>query len=383
MKKYNWIVVLDQSKTKVLFCKRQDRTNEAIYHFIGGEVRRDEDSLIAAYRELYKETGIIAKEIELFHMMDLTYYHQEIQVEVFAARLSEKNTPKEVEKSLNWLSVWEDFSDENKFGGNGGIVAHVLNVAQKIPFQESVAEKEESEIHNHSLCIGVDGCKGGWIAAVIDREEVRVEKYSSMEQIVSRYPVFDEFLIDMVIGFPDCENDVRPDSLARKIVVPRTSTIFPVPCRTAVYASTEKEQILCNQQALGKSLAKQTMAIIPKMKELDTFLNENDVYKNVIKESHPEVCFARLNGSVVMSKKSEKDGMLERVDILKKYVPMIVITDILQKAKQYKCNADDIVDALCLAVTANLNVQGKAEPIPARPQKDAMGLEMQMIIPKK
>lgn len=376
MKKYNYIVVFDPCKSNALFYKCQK--SEGLYQLIGGEVDTCEDSFAAAYRVLYEKTGMIAKEIELIHAMDFIYYHQEVQVEVFVGKLRENIT---LNSKLCWMSVCEDFMDEGKFDKNREI-AHILKAAQNILFEDQEQVKEIGKIQEHSLCIGVDGCRGGWIAAIIDRDELRIEKYSSMEEMISRYPVFDEFLIDMVIGFPDTVNDMRPDTLARKIVVPRTSTIFPVPCRDAVYAATEKEQIVCNQKALGKSLAKQSMAIIPKMKELDAFLNENDMYKNVIKESHPEVCFARMNGSVVMSKKSEKDGMLERINILKNYVPVVSETLILQKTKQYKCNADDIVDAVCLAVTANLNLQGKAEPIPAKPQKDRMGLEMQMIIPK-
>lgn len=70
--------------------------------------------------------------------------------------------------------------------------------------------------------------------------------------------------------------------------------------------------IAANLKALNKSLAAQTRAIIPKMRELDEFLNLHKEYKNVIRESHPEVCLYRLNGKVVMSKKSEQDGLQER-----------------------------------------------------------------------
>ena len=118
-----------------------------------------------------------------------------------------------------------------------------------------------------------------------------------------------------------------------------------------------------------------------KMRELDIFLNANSQYKNVIKESHPEVCFARLNATVVMSKKVNFDGMNERVHILKRYIPDLEIDYILTKARELKCKADDIVDAICLAVTANLNCQGKGDSIPAEPMCDENGLMMRMVIP--
>ena len=117
------------------------------------------------------------------------------------------------------------------------------------------------------------------------------------------------------------------------------------------------------------------------MREVDAFLNRVSTYKNVIKESHPEVCFARLNGSVVMSKKSDTLGMRERVHILNRFLPKLTQNYVLQLAKMYKCNADDIIDAICLAITGNLNLQGKGEAIPKNPMTDEMGMVMQMIIP--
>lgn len=185
----------------------------------------------------------------------------------------------------------------------------------------------------------------------------------------------------MVIGLPSNQGHIRPDATARSLIPGRTSTIFAVPSRQAVYMNTEAEQIEANKKILEKGLAKQTMAIMAKMRELDIFLNANPQYKNVIKESHPEVCFARLNGTVVMSKKVDFDGMGERVHILKKYIPDLDINIILTKAKELKCKADDIVDAICLAVTANLNDQGKGDSIPEDPMYDDNGLIMRMVIP--
>ena len=46
-------------------------------------------------------------------------------------------------------------------------------------------------------------------------------------------------------------------------------------------------------QEIGKSLAKQTMAIIPKIREVDEFLESHPEYKNRLCESHPELGFAR------------------------------------------------------------------------------------------
>ena len=200
---------------------------------------------------------------------------------------------------------------------------------------------------------------------------------------MEKYHGFNEMLIDMVIGLPSTKEHIRPDTFARQIIRERTSTIFPAPCRQAVYAKNVTEAYEENQRVLGKKFTPLTVGIIPKMREVDSFLQENAQYKNRIKESHPEVCFARLNGSTLLSKKSQIDGVEERIRILSDYMPMINKNEIMLNVKKFRCNVDDIIDAICLAVTANLIVQGQYEIIPLEPMKDDTGILMQMIIPKK
>lgn len=188
--------------------------------------------------------------------------------------------------------------------------------------------------------------------------------------VVDRYRDFDELLIDMVIGLPGTKKHLRPDTFSRKIIKERASTIFPAPCRQAVYAENVAKAYDENERVLGKKFTPLTVGIIPKIREVDMFLQENDQYKNMIKESHPEVCFARINGSTLLSKKSEVDGMEERIRLMNYFIPTISHSEIILSAKKFRCNADDIIDAICLAVTANLVVQGKCEVVPIEPMKD-------------
>lgn len=166
------------------------------------------------------------------------------------------------------------------------------------------------------LYIGADGCRGGWIACILDHGEFRTERYDSVELLIKQYPEFDAFLIDMAIGLQSSADQLRPDDLAREELRPRTSSVFPIPCRQAIYADTEEEQKKENIRVFGKSLAKQSLAIIPKIRGLDEFLNSHPEYKNRILESHPELDFARLRGSVVLTRKKEYPGFSERASIL-------------------------------------------------------------------
>ena len=231
--------------------------------------------------------------------------------------------------------------------------------------------------------LGADGCRGAWIACILGHGEMRIERYDSVEVLVETYPEFDAFLIDMAVGLRSSADQLRPDDLARKELGTKASSIFPIPCRQAVYAVTEEEQKQANIRVLGKSLAKQTISIIPKIRELDEFLMVHPEYKNRILESHPEVDFTRLHGSVVMSRKKEYQGFSERAAILKKYLPGESFSGMRDKAKEFKCNPDDLLDAVCLAVTAALAAGGMCETIPAEPEQDENGLDMKLTVPKK
>lgn len=106
--------------------------------------------------------------------------------------------------------------------------------------------------------------------------------------------------------------------------------------------------------------------------------NEKDM--NVIRESHLEVCFSRLNGKVLMTSKSEKYGVNERVQVLSLYLQDLSVDYVRESAKSLGCKPDDFVDTICPAVTAIFNAQGRNEMIPEKPVVDDKGIKMQMII---
>lgn len=370
----NCIVVFNKTKDAVLFCNRKKDPYSGLYNFVGGKLEPGEMSEAAAYRELQEETGIGRRNIHLYHLMDLTYYHLNFVLEIYVGILEDDVPLQEEVNPLEWLSLDEDFTDRNRFAGEQNI-AHIINVALQYPFPNH-------KISSDGRFIGVDGCRGGWIAAVIEDGELKVEKYETIDQLVKTYPAFDAFLIDMPIGLQENADEIRPDGIARQQLAPRTSTVFSVPARPAVYAEGEEAQKKANIEVLGKSLAKQSMAIIPKIKELDMFLDEHQEYKNVICESHPELCYAGLNGSVVLSRKKEFTGFSERESILKEYLDKEQLQGLWNKAKKLKCNPDDVMDAVCLAVVAGLKAYDMCETVPKNPQKDARGLYMQMVVPK-
>lgn len=233
---------------------------------------------------------------------------------------------------------------------------------------------------NHS--IGIDGCKGGWICALLEGRKLSIMRFPSITDIMNVYSDASSVLIDMPVGLQSNTEHIRPDTYARQIIRERASTIFPAPCRQAIYAETVSQAYEENVRVLGKKFTPLTVAIIPKIREVDYFLQSNPHYKNRILESHPEVCFAILNGRTIVTKKNEFDGINERISILHRFLPMLSVNYISDASKQFKCMMDDIIDAICLAVIGTFVAENKYYSIPPNPMSDETGLSMQMILPK-
>lgn len=377
----NCIVVFNKDKDSVLFCKRKKEPYAGLLNFVGGKVEKGEPSEEAAYRELFEETGIGRKQIRLYRLMDITYYHQKFILEIYIGKLEEDVTLREEKNPLLWLPLTEDFADPDRFAGEQNI-AHIINVALKYPIPEK-------SFMSDGQYVGIDGCRNGWIAAILDNRNLRIERYETILDIMREFPTADSYLIDMAIGLPECseESEKRPDKAARKELGKYGSTVFPIPCRQAIMVDSNDPQAVVkmrelNLSVLGKSLSAQSINIIPKIRELDEFLDDHREYENVFCESHPELCFTRLNGKALMMKKKTAEGLEERRSILEKYIEKGTMDDIQVRAKELRCMPDDIMDAACLAVSAALKAHGMCDTIPEEPETDARGLVMQMIVPK-
>lgn len=230
-------------------------------------------------------------------------------------------------------------------------------------------------------CIGIDGCKGKWIAVYISNNGFEVGKFKTINDICNQYSNSDSYIIDIPIGLIEDKSQMRPDRLVKKELGKKGSSIFEVPCRQAVYAVDKKKARELNISILGKSLSEQTLGITKAIRQVDEFLQSNPQWKNKLLESHPEFCFSKLNNNQpILEHKMTTEGQLKRLEILTRYYPEAnKVVDKFLTDVPYRKKIDDVVDALCLAVTGKLILEKGLKTIPENPMMDSMRLLMQMV----
>ena len=230
--------------------------------------------------------------------------------------------------------------------------------------------------------IGIDGCPAGWLwVQVHDDDTLTYGAALNMSMLVAQFDNLSLALLDMPIGFVDGGEERTCDRLARKALRRRSSSVFPVPCRAAVYADTYTEASQINQQHTGRKLSKQSWAITGKMREVDQLLQSGAEWRSVLQESHPELLFVQLNDGLPLAhSKRIPEGYEERLAVLGRWLPGMrdFATRTLASTPRSAFTADDLLDAAVLALCA-ARFRDRLISLPETPPHDALGLPMQII----
>lgn len=125
MKRMNLIAVFDASGKRVLMCRRRKEPYKGLLNLVGGKAGPGEDSLDAAYRELYEETGLTREDVELTYYADCVYFTTGYELEWYVGQLQEEKAVYGEENELLWVDVNDNFFDMTRFAGEGN-VGHML-----------------------------------------------------------------------------------------------------------------------------------------------------------------------------------------------------------------------------------------------------------------
>lgn len=232
---------------------------------------------------------------------------------------------------------------------------------------------------------GIDGCRSGWIAIVFYRGRWDYNFCKNLSSFYQLRKDVESVLIDMPIGLVEQGSDGRAcDRLARRHLSPfRHSSIFTPPCRHALYGDLEEASAI-NFKYTGKKLSRQSINIIPKIREVDEFLLQLPPSERPrFEEAHPELIFYGLNGQqALQASKKTKTGIQDRLRLITEHFPTLksLYTTVLEQTRRKDILADDIVDAMSLATAALLKQRSPQSwhQFPSPIEHDSEGLPMQL-----
>ena len=228
---------------------------------------------------------------------------------------------------------------------------------------------------------GIDGCPGGWIC-VLRGESVRdlhFQVLGSIEEVLTMSPVPALVLVDIPIGLlragpRQCEREAR-----KLLGWPRSASVFAAPLRACIAARSWEQACSIRVRAEGKKISLQSWGIVPKIRQVDAFLERHPAWKGRLREVHPELSFATWNGGRSMTHgKKTAEGRAERERLVHGHFGRS-----WEKAAadlpRGTFARDDLLDAFAALWSAERAARGQALVLPSSPQVDGRGLRAEIL----
>jgi predicted RNase H-like nuclease len=229
------------------------------------------------------------------------------------------------------------------------------------------------------LCHGVDGCRQGWAVVSWDTRQ----KTYSFETIThfktlltSSWPAM--MAVDMPLGLPE-QGGREAEKLIRPFLGARQSSVFSIPSRRAVYATSYREScdIALATSNPPRKVSKQSYYLFDKIRELDSLITPDN--QTFIKETHPELAFWLLNGKKALQTPKKIKGRVNQEGIEERFALLREAgfeEPFLWQKRPSGVGLDDLADACaCCLVARRLN-EGQAICFPQNPPADARGIPM-------
>lgn len=229
------------------------------------------------------------------------------------------------------------------------------------------------------IVVGVDGCKGGWVAAELRLPDhpITFRTFCTFRDLLDAYLEPTVIGVDVPIGLAT-GNGRACDSLARKLLgFPRSSSVFSAPDRRILGRATYDEANATSKHLTTRGISRQTFGIMKKIAEVDAVMTPS--LQARVFEVHPEVSFRALNNEQAMAcSKKRTAGFEERRSLLAAAFPHALLPARRPQLKALASGvpADDALDALVAAWSAARFAKGTSVSLPASPETDSHGLAM-------
>ena len=218
--------------------------------------------------------------------------------------------------------------------------------------------------------LGVDGCPGGWVGALVGPAGLSWHGGSFADLLALPAEVV---AVDIPIGLPAGAARRTADLEARERLGRQRSSVFFVPPRVVLEAPTQAEATLLSRAAGSVGVSIQTFHILAKVAEVDALLQADRSLADRVLEVHPEVSLRELGGRPLPPKRTA-DGRAQRLEVLREWLPDLA----LPVPRPGLAAADDCLDAVACAWTAARWQRAAAEVLGGEP--DATGLPMRIVV---
>jgi predicted RNase H-like nuclease len=198
-----------------------------------------------------------------------------------------------------------------------------------------------------SAVLGVDGCPGGWVGALVLRDEVTWYAGSLASLLLLPASIV---AVDVPMGLPSDGTRRACDLLAAARLGARRSSVFPAPPRAVLGATSHAEASALSRAAGSVGVSIQTWNIVPKIREAAAVRDDRLI------EVHPELSFRALTRDPLPSKKTAP-GRTARLAALRTWLPGLE----LPSPRPGRAAVDDCLDALVCARTGLRWQAGNAE----------------------
>jgi predicted RNase H-like nuclease len=215
-------------------------------------------------------------------------------------------------------------------------------------------------LDSEACVVGIDAYKGGWVAVALRNQSVqRCDVYDRFQALLDDHPNAVVVAVDIPIGLP-ISGAREADSLARRFVGPRRSSVFPTPPRPVLEAASYQDALRVARNLGAAGISKQSFGLAPRILEVDKIARVDDR----VVEVHPEVSFRGMADQPLKHSKKSWNGASQRRLLLAQH--NVVLPDRLGEAGFVP--VDDVLDAAAAAWTADRIARSKAVSLPSPPE---------------
>lgn len=240
--------------------------------------------------------------------------------------------------------------------------------------------------HPDEYVIGADGCVGvsgeAWAAVRLFADgRCEVAWFANTIDLCHACRTATLILLDVPIGLPDAGGRLA-DAMARDMIGPRRSSVFPAPERWLLECDDLRKADQEKARRTGRrvKVQRQMWNIVPRIRAVDNLLRDEPAARRLVREAHPELCAAMLAGHCMQHSKKDARGQAERLAIVERFVPGV--RELVDKLRVFRgVSTDDAIDAMLCAVTAAgiWDLPTSLRMIPVQTELDAHGLPMEMV----